>query len=146
MNHRSPIHRAALPLGAGLIALLTATAPAYEVVAASFGGCGVSGSASYTTVGTSHPGAARPIGSDTVLCCPGPLAGAFRPLITGVPKAHLVKTSPGVLTLMAVPDAPGWFWEQSSDLSSWSPIPAPQENPQLIPTDQPRRFFLLQQP
>lgn len=146
MNPSPSIHRAALPLGAGLIALLTATAPAFEIIAASFGGCGVSGSASYNTVGTSHPGAARPIGSETVTCCPGPLAAAFRTSIGGVPKAHLVKTSPGFLSLMAVPDAPGWLWEQSADLATWSPMPAPQENPQLIPTNQPRYFFRLQRP
>lgn len=146
MKHRPSIHRAALLLGAGLIALLPTAVPAFEIVAASFGGCGVSGSASYATVGTSHPGAARPIGSATMTCCPGPLASAFRPSVTGVPKAHLVKTTPGVLTLMAVPDAPGWFWEQSADLANWSPMPAPQENPQLVPTNQTRLFFRLQHP
>lgn len=137
---------AALVLGVACIASLTTAAPALEIVAASFGGCGTSGSASYTTIGTSHPGAARPTGSATMICCPGPLAGSFRPSIGGVPKAHLVKTFPGFLTLMAVPDAPGWFWEQSADLASWSPMPEPQENPRLVPTDQARLFFRLQQP
>lgn len=146
MNPRPFHHRAALPVGAGIIALLTATAPALEIVAASFGGCGISGSASYSTVGTSHPGAARPTGSEKLMCCPGPLAGMFVTTVSGAPKVHLVKTAPGVATLMAVPDAPGWYWEQSGDLANWSPMPAPQANPQLIPTDQPRRFFRLQQP
>lgn len=132
--------------GLGL-AIVTATAsPALEIVASSFGGCGTSGSASYATIGTSHPGAGRPSGCAALTCSPGPLAAAFQTAPAGEPKAHLVPTGPGLLTLMKVPDTPGWSWTQSSDLVTWTPMPEPAANPVLIPTDQPRRFFRLEQP
>lgn len=136
----------ALLLGIASAILLAATSPALEIVASSFGGCGTSGSASFATAGTSHPGAARPAGCPSMTYCPGPLATAFQTVIAGEPKAHLVPTGPGLLTLMKVPDSPGWSWEQSHDLSNWSPMPEPAANPVLIPTDQPRRFFRLQKP
>ncbi|WP_193213832.1 hypothetical protein [Luteolibacter marinus] len=146
MKQQSSIRRAALPLGLGVLALTTAASPALEVVAASFGGCGLSGSANYTTLGTSAPSAARPVGCASSMLCPGPLFSAYRPSLSGLPKVHLVKSGPGVLTLMAVPDAPGWSWQQSTNLVSWTPMAEPLANPQLIPMDQPRRFFRLEQP
>ena len=146
MKPRPLNHDTALLLGIGFVTLLAATSPGLEIVAASFGGCGTSGSASFATVGTSHPGAARPAGCPSMIYCPGPLATAFQPVIAGEPKAHLVPTGPGLLTLMKVPDSPGWSWEQSGDLSSWSPMPEPAANPVLIPTNQPRHFFRLQKP
>lgn len=136
----------ALLLGIASALLPTPTSPALEIVASSFGGCGTSGSASFATVGTSHPGAARPAGGTSMTYCPGPLAAAFQAVIAGEPKAHLVPTGPGLLTLMKVPDSPGWSWEQSGDLSTWSAMPAPAANPVLIPIDQPRRFFRLRKP
>jgi hypothetical protein len=142
-----PIHRhAALLPGIGMFTLLTVTSPALEIVAASFGGCGTSGSASFATIGTGHPGAARPSGCPAMTYCPGPLAGAFQPVIAGEPKAHLVPSGEGWLTLMKVPDVPGWSWTESADLAKWSPLPEPAANPVLIPIDQARRFFRLEQP
>lgn len=136
----------ALLLGIAFATLLAGTSPALEIVASSFGGCGTSGSASYATIGSSHPGAARPAGCPSLTYCPGPLAAAFQTVIAGEPKAHLVPTGPGLLTLMKVPDSPDWSWEQSPDLGSWTPMPGPAANPVLIPTDQPRRFFRLRKP
>ncbi len=146
MKPRPLNHDTALLLGIGFATLLAATSPALEIVASSFGGCGVSGNANYTTVGTNHPGAARPTGCASTTCCSGPLAGAFQPSLAGEPKAHLVPTSPGLLTLMRVPDVPGWSWTQSTDLATWSPMPEPAANPILIPIDQQRRFFRLEKP
>lgn len=146
MKTRIPNQDTALLSGIASAALLTATSPALEIVAASFGGCGTSGSASYATVGTGDPGAARPAGGSTMTYCPGPLAAAFQTVMAGEPKAHLVPTGPGLLTLMKVPDSPDWSWEQSGDLSTWAPMTEPAANPVLIPTDQPRRFFRLHKP
>lgn len=130
--------------GAGALLLLTATCPAMEIIAGSFGGCGTSGSASYITMGTTNPAAAGPSGSESVTASPGPIAAAFKPSLAGTPKAHLILTSPGVLTLVAVPDLPGWYWEQSDDLVKWTPIATPAQNPVLVPIDQQRRFFRRQ--
>lgn len=135
-----------LLLGIASAVLLAATSPGLEIVASSFGGCGTSGSASYATVGTSDPGGARPVGCPSMTCSPGPLAAMFQSSLAGEPKAHLVPTGPGLLTLMKVPDAPSWSWAESTDLATWSPMPSPAANPVLIPTDQPRRFFRLEKP
>jgi len=146
MKPRSTYHRAALLTGAGFLQLLTATASAMQIVAASFGGCGTSSSASYVTIGTFDPAASSPTGGETLTCSPGPLASAFQPSLAGVPKTHLVPTAPGILTLMAVPDVPGWFWQQSDNLVTWTPTDEPTKNPVLINADQPRRFFRFVKP
>jgi hypothetical protein len=146
MKPRPSTHAAALLPGIGMFTLLATTSPALEIVASSFGGCGISGSASFVTVGTSHPGAARPAGCPAMTYCPGPLAGAFQPVIAGEPEAHLVPTGPGLLTLMKVPDVPGWSWTESENLATWTPLPEPAANPVLIPTTHARRFFRLEKP
>ncbi len=144
MKHRRSIHRAALVAGAFI--LLPHTSPALEIVAGSFGGCGTSGSASYVTTGTAHPGAGQPSGSLSATLCPGPLAVAYQPSLAGEPKAHVVQTGPGTLALVKVPDSPGWSWAQSVDLVSWSALPEAGANPVLVPIQPPRRFFRLEQP
>lgn len=146
MKPRSTHHRSAHLSGCAALLLLTATASAMEIVAASFGGCGTSASASYVTIGTFDPAASRPVGGKSMTSSPGPLASMFHPSLAAVPKTHLVATAPGILTLMAIPDVPGWFWEQSDNLVTWSPTAEPTKNPVLIHADQSHRFFRLVKP
>lgn len=141
-----PTHHRTAHLSGAVLLLLAATAPAMEIIAASFGGCGASASASYVTMGTFDPAASRPVGGESMTSSPGPVASMFRPSLAAVPKTHLVATAPGILTLMAIPDVPGWFWEQSDNLVKWSPTAEPTKNPVLIHADQPRRFFRFVKP
>jgi hypothetical protein len=126
-------------------ALLGVPAHGLELVASSFGGCGNSGSASYATAGSFDPSGARPVGSPSTIVCPGPLAYEYRPVVAGTPKAMLLHKTPGVVTLMTVPDVPGWSWTETTDLKTWSPLPG-GENPMLLPIDGARRFFRLENP
>ncbi len=127
-------------------ALLGPTAHGIELVASSFGGCGTSASASYVTDGTSDPSGSRPVGSPNTTVCPGPMVCAYRPVIAGAPKAHLAQNVPGMMTLVAVPDLPGWSWTTSTQLSVWTPVPGGDGNPVVVPKDTGRRFFRLENP
>lgn len=127
-------------------ALLASASHGLELVASSFGGCGNSGSASYATAGTSDPSGARPVGNPKTIVCPGPLVAHYRPVIAGTPRALVLQGTPGAVTLMAIPDVPGWMWTESSNFASWSPVPGGDANPVVVPTESKRRFFRLENP
>lgn len=129
-------------LAAALVA--GASAHGYQLVASSFGGCGNSGSPTYVAAGSFDPGAARPVGNPSTTLCPGALAAHYRPRVGGTPQALLLHKVPGKLTLMTVPDVPGWSWTESTNLTTWSPVPGGGVNPLTVPIDGARRFFRLE--
>lgn len=132
---------------------LSPTVDAQSLSSSTFGGGGMSASADFTLISSFQPSAARPSSTGEVdgfalNLYPGFLAGQTAQDPTATPVIHLVPSGPGLLTVLAVPDVPGWQWSHSVDLQSWFLLPAPHghENPLLIETTLEREFFRLERP
>jgi hypothetical protein len=136
-----------LPIPFLAAALLAgSSAHGYQLAASSFGGGGNAASPTYVMAGSFDPGGARPVGSPSSIVCPGPLVCHYRPVVAGTPRAHLLQKTPGVFTLMAVPDVPGWSWTSTTNFAEWTPVPGGDANPAIVPIDGTRRFFRLENP